>query len=1111
MKKNIFIVLFIVFALSCFGAAQTPYQLKRLTPSDDSVGYTPDTAGNTPDCWTHSFPQSVCDINGKVYVGGDYGFINVVDKATWKINRFIGVDGTRCWLRAGYAGLDINDQNVAIIPDGVTDMKYDPAANRLYMASWWYRNIMVYDFNTNHFDNFSGLMSCQGTALQCVQGGPTDARYGYGEDGLYIDVKGNTVYVSDNYYAIIVGINTVTGYSYIIAGNPNQYPRSIQNGTGLTQNVTFQSPHGIAVNSTNDKIYVADYQCIRCLDIANDSASTVANNVNCYGMVLASDNSTFYYADKDNHMVGRYNINTDTSPTLYGHNGDNYIDPSVTLSNVGFKQPDNIAISVDNKSLYIVDRYNYRVKMIDINGGFNAGSIVTPLHGWGAWYPNTKANYTGWGMPSVGDFYGNTFIVSCADSKVVSKIYSDGIKEDIAGKPGVAGFDDGQPGTSVCNSPISGAVTTWSQQCAETPYYWFFDMGELRRIDLANNNNTVRIAGNGGIFGYGGDFPDAPGNFKIGGTGHLFSYQNFLYFTDTDNHCVRKYDIGANRFYLVAGQPLAGSGHAYGTGLTTYCKLNQPRGITVDKNSGGNILYTLDIGEDGTGRICWIDQTGNSMGVVYSGICSSSNDITYNNMDKIIYVFDCGAMSGEILAVKSGNPEIILGGSVPDNWSYIEMDGNSDTAYVGIPYGMKYYDDKRLLVFDKGIVDSAGRTLYYLDMNGDYTPVPTSTSLPCISPTNSWSPTPTFTVTSYLSPTPTRTWHASCWDGNVVAHYACDSATGGYLIDDVGGYDAVMSGNLIFSKSNKPLVPWALGSCSGQQNGGNYFTLPNPGLNNALAGGAWTIEFYVYLQDAGGAYLHSLFTKGTYSIQTHWLHSDILENPGQPSNGAVRIFAPGVNAQQNSFWDSNAWVQWAYVWDGTYINVYKTIGGITTLVFQQGCQTSAFQNAGDDPLKFLGSWDFGDNPLKGSISEIVISNIARISFPTSCNMSVTATITETHTVTENSTVTPTATDTPARFAMDLKGNFPNPFNDRTDIVYSLSKDAKVDVDVWTISGQMVKHISDIDGKSGDNNVLWYGTNNSGKRMASGVYIYRIHAKTVYGDEAAFVRKMGCVR
>ena len=109
----------------------------------------------------------------------------------------------------------------------------------------------------------------------------------------------------------------------------------------------------------------------------------------------------------------------------------------------------------------------------------------------------------------------------------------------------------------------------------------------------------------------------------------------------------------------------------------------------------------------------------------------------------------------------------------------------------------------------------------------------------------------------------------------------------------------------------------------------------------------------------------------------------------------------------------------------------------------------------------------------------------------------TATYTPTNTYTQTSTYTvtstPTITPTPTP-GWEFKHitNYPNPFSDTTKILYYISRDAKVIVKVFTISGEKVADLKQ-NGLKGYNRILWDGTNNSQKRSSSGVYVYFIEA------------------
>jgi hypothetical protein len=78
---------------------------------------------------------------------------------------------------------------------------------------------------------------------------------------------------------------------------------------------------------------------------------------------------------------------------------------------------------------------------------------------------------------------------------------------------------------------------------------------------------------------------------------------------------------------------------------------------------------------------------------------------------------------------------------------------------------------------------------------------------------------------------------------------------------------------------------------------------------------------------------------------------------------------------------------------------------------------------------------------------------------------------------------------------ELHQNYPNPFNPVTMIKYEIPKPGKVVVRVYNVLGQEVKTLVNEDKPAGFHSIRWNGTNNSGIRVSSGMYIYRI----IYGN------------
>ncbi|MCP3977621.1 MAG: DUF11 domain-containing protein [bacterium] len=76
----------------------------------------------------------------------------------------------------------------------------------------------------------------------------------------------------------------------------------------------------------------------------------------------------------------------------------------------------------------------------------------------------------------------------------------------------------------------------------------------------------------------------------------------------------------------------------------------------------------------------------------------------------------------------------------------------------------------------------------------------------------------------------------------------------------------------------------------------------------------------------------------------------------------------------------------------------------------------------------------------------------------------------------------------------LSANFPNPFNPLTTIRYSLPQDEVVDLAVFDVRGRLVKHL--LDGEHQDpgyHAVIWDGSSEGDRRVASGIYFYRLRA------------------
>ncbi|MFA3784100.1 LamG-like jellyroll fold domain-containing protein [Melioribacteraceae bacterium 4301-Me] len=70
----------------------------------------------------------------------------------------------------------------------------------------------------------------------------------------------------------------------------------------------------------------------------------------------------------------------------------------------------------------------------------------------------------------------------------------------------------------------------------------------------------------------------------------------------------------------------------------------------------------------------------------------------------------------------------------------------------------------------------------------------------------------------------------------------------------------------------------------------------------------------------------------------------------------------------------------------------------------------------------------------------------------------------------------------------LDGNYPNPFNSSTQIIYKVSKRSNVKIYIYDILGRKIKSLLDDEKDKGIFNLWWDGKNDFGKNVSSGTYI-----------------------
>jgi hypothetical protein len=84
----------------------------------------------------------------------------------------------------------------------------------------------------------------------------------------------------------------------------------------------------------------------------------------------------------------------------------------------------------------------------------------------------------------------------------------------------------------------------------------------------------------------------------------------------------------------------------------------------------------------------------------------------------------------------------------------------------------------------------------------------------------------------------------------------------------------------------------------------------------------------------------------------------------------------------------------------------------------------------------------------------------------------------------------------------LSQNHPNPFNLETEIEFALPRSSHVKIEVYNVIGQKIRTLVNEHLSVGRKVITWFGNDDSGDAVASGIYFYKMTA-----DEFSSTRKM----
>lgn len=89
---------------------------------------------------------------------------------------------------------------------------------------------------------------------------------------------------------------------------------------------------------------------------------------------------------------------------------------------------------------------------------------------------------------------------------------------------------------------------------------------------------------------------------------------------------------------------------------------------------------------------------------------------------------------------------------------------------------------------------------------------------------------------------------------------------------------------------------------------------------------------------------------------------------------------------------------------------------------------------------------------------------------------------------------------------ELAQNYPNPFNPSTSIKYSIPGEEHVRITIYDMNGKKVTELVNQNQKAGTYEVTWNSKDNLGNSVASGIYVYTIHAGSYFHSNKMLLLK-----
>lgn len=297
-----------------------------------------------------------------------------------------------------------------------------------------------------------------------------------------------------------------TDGKYLFVSDPSSSTiRRVEIASGLVTTLTggdsagfkagLNLPKGLIVEGGS--LYVADYanHAIRLIDTVSGDVDTLAgaeiagdadgkgksSSFN-YPYGIASDRTSLYVADYDNHAIRKIEIESEKVTTVAGSGKEGAANG--TGKTASFRHPRGVAVIADN--LYVADTFNHSIRRIAITTG-----KVTTLAGTGSpGFADGSGSAAAFSLPSGIVTDGRNLYIADTSNHAIRKIEADTGKVSTLAGSGKEGMADGSGTAASFSQPLDITLNGGSLYVADPGNHL------IRKVDLATGAaSTLNLRG----------------------------------------------------------------------------------------------------------------------------------------------------------------------------------------------------------------------------------------------------------------------------------------------------------------------------------------------------------------------------------------------------------------------------------------------------------------------------------------------------------------------------------------------------------------------------------------------------------------------------------------